>query len=70
MERDGGVATIPEVTERDELTVQLRTASPGLSFPISGQAVKQKSRAKDYLSIHEQNEVGEYDEVYYLAKAE
>ncbi len=56
------------MTERDELTVQLRTASPGIQFPISGKKVKSISRAKDYLSIHEQTEVAEYDEIYYLAK--
>ena len=28
------------------------------------------SKAKDYLSLHEQTEVAEYDEVFYLAKSD
>jgi len=28
------------------------------------------SRAAEYLSIHEKNEVAEYEEVYYMAKAD
>lgn len=64
---DKGVSTIPEVTERDELTVQVRTTSPSITFPISGKRLQALSQAKNYLSIHEQTEVAEYEEIYYLA---
>lgn len=71
MDREaGGVSTIPEVTERDELTVQVSTASLRIQFPIPGKDLKHKSAAKDYLSIHEVTEVAEYDEIFYLAKAD
>lgn len=70
VDRENGVSTIPEVTEREELTVALRTASPALQFPISGKDIKTNSRALRYLSVHEQNEVAEYEEVWYLAKNE
>jgi len=62
------VSTIPEVTERDEFTVVHRTASPNLKFPIKGKELQGNSRSKQYLSLHEQNEVTEFEEVWYLAK--
>ena len=70
VERDNGVSTIPEVTERDELTVQMRTVTPAIQFPIQGKVLKTVSQSKNFLSIHEQTEVVEYDEIYYLAKAD
>ena len=57
------------MTERDELTVQVRTVSP-IQFPISGKLLKTMSKAKNYLSLHEQTEVAEYEEIFYLAKQE
>ena len=56
------------MTERDEFTVMHRTASPDIKFPISGAEIKDLPKAKEYLSMHEKNEVTEFDEVYYLAK--
>ena len=62
------MSTIPEVTERDEITVVHRTASPHIKFPIAGKDIPGMSRAKEYLSMHEKGEVTEFEEVYYLAK--
>ena len=67
VDKNQGVVTIPEVTERDELTVQQDTTSP-ISFPISGNALKAMPVAKDFLSIHEMTEVAEYEEIWYLAQ--
>ena len=37
---------------------------------MRGSDVKSHAVAKDYLSIHEVTEVGEYDEIFYLAPAD
>ena len=41
-----------------------------IEFPIPGKQVKNMAECKKYLSIHEETEVGEYDHIYYLAKAD
>ena len=69
-DHEKNVSTIPEVTERDELTLGMLSTSLTIQFPLPGKKVLNSSRANDYLSIHEKNEVAEYEEVYYLAKAE
>ena len=68
-----GVGTIPEENEKDELTsrkVQNNSNSPVFDYPIQGKYLSQMPKAKGYLSIHELTEVQEYDEVFYLAKAD
>ena len=37
---------------------------------MAGKVLKTVSQSKNFLSIHEQTEVAEYDEIYYLAKAD
>lgn len=46
------------------------STSPEIHFPIDGKRLKQMSSARHYLSIHEQTEVVEFEEIFYLAKAD
>ena len=73
------VGTIPEVNEKEELTtVQVRenktkaNLKPNeiFDFPISGKALTSMNRSKEYFSMHELTEVQEYEDVYYIAKAD
>lgn len=69
------VGTIPEVNEKEELTTvnvgrERVTRTPKFDFPVSGKVVTSMPLSKEYLSMHELTEVQEYEEVWYLAKAD
>ena len=46
------------------------TRTPKFDFPVSGKVVTSMPLSKEYLSMHELTEVQEYEEVWYLAKAD
>ena len=63
------MTTIIEATnEHDENTTVVQEKT--IQYPMRGSDVKSHPVAKDYLSIHEVTEVGEYDEIFYLAPAD
>lgn len=65
-----GTSTIPEASERDELTVQEMSEARdlGIKYPVSPAQIL-KSYAK-FLTDAEQEEITEFDEVYYIAADE
>ena len=50
---------IPEVSERDELTVN-ETTNLKIDFPIDNSIVKQKLLSDKYLTDYEKQEIDEY----------
>ena len=67
------MTTIIEVTnEQDDQSTVVQSSHQvkKVSYPIKGSEVKSHPVAKEMLSIHEVTEVGEYDEVYYLAPSD
>ena len=48
----------------------VKTPKTKFDFPVPGKIVTSLPTAKEYLSMHELTEIQEYEEVWYLAKAD
>jgi hypothetical protein len=66
-------ATIAEANEQEEATTLIKQidskiqSNDILRFPLNGPKAKLMPAAQQFLSLHEEGEIAEYEEIFYLA---